>query len=162
MHDGHVDGRNVPKMNRLIDASTQGRFGLLREERTAVHGLGFSAMIKIEEVTDDSDFTSQAKPATGQGDTVEQIGGPPASPAAPSATNEVSAHEAADEAQQGNSQEDLEVCTLLCIPLDQSSYTERQTLQAVIAEAEQRKQDGNALFKQGKYAEAAVSRHSLV
>lgn len=30
-------------------------------------------------------------------------------------------------------------------------------MQAVSAEAERRKQDGNALFKQGKYAEAAVS-----
>lgn len=117
-------------------------------------------MIEIEEITDDTEQAAQATPATKQERHDEQLraneSGAAEAPAMPAAADS-NASQDTDEAVQGNSQEDLEVYKSIILPV-KSRSPNTPPLQAVIAEAEQRKQDGNALFKQSKYTEAAVSR----
>lgn len=117
-------------------------------------------MIEIEEITDHTDEAAQAPATTKQERHDEQLraneSGAAETPAETAAAD-LTASQDTDEAVPGNSHEDLEVYMSVILPV-KKPFRRHPWLQAVIAEAEQRKQGGNALFKQSRYTEAAVSR----
>ena len=119
-------------------------------------------MISIEEITDDNEVASQAMPGPGQEDKLRHPQHNRQDPTpAQQCTELTDAQQPVEKAQQGNSEEDIQACNhpnqagfrLVSIAAFKRGDN---GLQAVVAEAEQRKQDGNALFKQGNYADAVV------
>ena len=78
----------------------------------AIPAITSSVMIKIEEVVDDNDLSAQTRPAAGQEDTVEPSheSRQAAAPAQQS-TDATGSEHPAEETEQGNSEEDLQVCT---------------------------------------------------